>query len=135
MEILLNPENLGNIHLQVASKEGVITATITTQNEAVQEALMVQALVLKEELSAQGMKVEAVEVTVASHEFERDMHEGGEEAKEMFEQQVQKQSRRRLVVDGMMHAEELLADEDLTDADKLQIDMMARSGNSVDFMA
>ena len=135
MEILLNPENLGNIHLQVASKEGVITATITTQNEAVQEALMVQALVLKEELSAQGMKVEAVEVTVASHEFERDMHEGGEEAKELFEQQVQKQSRRRLVVDGMMHAEELLADEDLTDADKLQIDMMARSGNSVDFMA
>lgn len=135
MEILLNPESLGNIHLQVASKEGVITATITTQNEAVQEALMVQAMVLKEELTAQGMKVEAVEVTVASHEFERDMHEGGEEAKEMFEQEVQKQTRRRLVVDGMMHAEELLADEDLTDADKLQIDMMARSGNSVDFMA
>ncbi len=135
MEILLNPESLGNIHLQVASKEGVITATITTQNEAVQEALMVQAMVLKEELTAQGMKVEAVEVTVASHEFERDMHEGGEEAKEMFEQEVQKQTRRRLVVDGLMHAEELLADEDLTDADKLQIDMMARSGNSVDFMA
>ncbi len=135
MEILLNPESLGNIHLQVASKEGVITATITTQNEAIQEALMVQAMVLKEELTAQGMKVEAVEVTVASHEFERDMHEGGEEAKEMYEQEVQKQTRRRLVVDGLMHAEELLADEDLSDADKLQIDMMARSGNSVDFMA
>ncbi|MBQ8188831.1 MAG: flagellar hook-length control protein FliK [Lachnospiraceae bacterium] len=135
MEIMLNPESLGNIHLQVASKEGVITAVITTQNEAVQEALMVQAMILKEELSAQGMKVDAVEVTVASHEFERDMHEGGEEAKEMFEKEVQKQTRRRLVVDGLMHAEELLADEDLTDADKLQIDMMARSGNSVDFMA
>lgn len=135
MEIMLNPENLGNVHLQVASREGVITATITTQNETVQEALMVQAMTLKEELNAQGLKVEAVEVTIASHEFERDMHEGGEEAKELYERQVQKAGRRRLIVDGLAQAEELLADEELTDAERLQVDMMARSGNRIDFMA
>lgn len=135
MEISLNPESLGHIHLQVASREGVITATIATQNEAVREALMVQAMVLKEELNQQGIKVEAVEVTVASHEFERDMKNGGEEAKNLFERQVQKQARRRIVIDSLKQAEEMLEIEDLTDAERLQIDMMAKSGNSVDFTA
>lgn len=135
MEISLNPESLGNIHLQVASKEGMITATITAQNETVRDALMVQAMVLKDELSEQGLKVEAVEVTVASHEFERNMKDGGEEAQNLFEQQVRKQTRRRIVLDNLMQAEDLLADENLTDAERLQIDMMAKSGNSVDFTA
>jgi flagellar hook-length control protein FliK len=135
MEISLNPESLGNIHLQVAAKEGVITATITAQNETVRDALMVQAMTLKEELNDQGLKVEAVDVTVASHEFERDMHQGGEEARNLFEQQVRKQSRRRIMIDGLAQAEELLEDENLTDAERLQIDMMAKSGSSVDFTA
>lgn len=135
MEISLNPESLGHIRLQVASREGVITAAITTENEAVRQALMVQAMTLKEELNEQGLKVEAVEVTVASHEFERDMSGGGEEAQNLFERQVQKQLRRRIVVDSLEQAEEMLADEDLTDAERLQIDMMAKSGNSVDFTA
>lgn len=135
MEISLNPESLGNIHLQVVSREGAITATITAQNEAVREALMVQAMTLKEELNDQGLKVEAVEVTVASHEFERNMDNGGEEAKNLFEQQVRKQTRRRIVINNLEQAEELLADEELSDAEKVQIDMMAKSGNSVDFTA
>lgn len=135
MEILLNPESLGNIHLQVAAREGAITATITAQNEAVREALMVQAMTLKEELNEQGLKVEAVEVTVASHEFERNMENGGEEAKNLFEQQVQKQNRRRIVINNLEQAEEMLADDEISDAEKLQIDMMAKSGNSVDFTA
>ncbi len=135
MEISLNPESLGHIRLQVASREGVITAAITTENEAVRQALMVQAMTLKEELNEQGLKVDAVEVTVASHEFERDMSGGGEEAQNLFERQVQKQLRRRIVVDSLEQAEEMLADEDLSDAERLQIDMMAKSGNSVDFTA
>lgn len=135
MEISLNPESLGHIRLQVASREGVITAAITTENEAVRQALMVQSMALKEELNEQGLKVEAVEVTVASHEFERDMKGGGEEAQNLFERQVQKQLRRRIVIDSLEQAEEMLADGDLSDAERLQIDMMAKSGNSVDFTA
>ena len=135
MEMSLNPESLGHIRLQVASREGVITAAITTENEAVRQALMVQAMTLKEELNEQGLKVEAVEVTVASHEFERNMENGGEEAKNLFERQVQKQARRRIVVESLAQAEEMLAEEDLSDAERLQIDMMAKSGNSVDFTA
>lgn len=79
--------------------------------------------------------MEAVEVTVASHEFERNMENGGEEAKNLFERQVQKQARRRIVVESLAQAEEMLAEEDLSDAERLQIDMMAKSGNSVDFTA
>lgn len=135
MEILLNPESLGNIHLQVAAREGAITATITAQNEAVRDALMVQAMTLKEELNQQGLKVEAVEVTVASHEFERSMENSGEEAKNLFEQQVQKQTRRRIVINSLEQAEEMLADDEISAAERLQIDMMAKSGNSVDFTA
>ena len=133
MEMSLNPESLGHIRLQVASREGVITAAITTENEAVRQALMVQAMTLKEELNEQGLKVEAVEVTVASHEFERDMSGGGEEARNLFERQVQKQLRRRIVINSLEQAEEMLSDEELSDAERLQIDMMAKSGNSVDF--
>lgn len=135
MEISLNPESLGHIRLQVASREGVITAAITTENEAVRQALMVQAMTLREELNEQGLKVEAVEVTVASHEFERNADNGGEEAKELFERQVQKQTRRRIVVESLEQAEEMLEDGDLSDAERLQIDMMAKSGNSIDFTA
>ena len=92
-------------------------------------------MTLKEELNEQGLKVEAVEVTVASHEFERNMENGGEEAKNLFEQQIQKQNRRRIVINNLEQAEEMLADDEISDAEKLQIDMMAKSGNSVDFTA
>lgn len=135
MELSLNPESLGRIHLQVVSKEGAITATITAQNETVREALMVQAVTLKEELNEQGLKVDAVEVTIASHAFERNTESGGKEAQNLFEEQVKKQARRRIVIDSLKQAEEMLSDETLSDAEKLQIDMMAKSGSSVDFTA
>lgn len=135
MEISLNPESLGRVYLQIAAREGVITATIAAQNEAVRDALMVQALTLKEELNQQGLKVEAVEVTIESHEFERNTDNGGEQAKDLYEQQVQKQTRRRLVIENLEQAEEMLENEDLTADERLQIDMMARNGGTVDFTA
>lgn len=135
MEISLNPESLGRVYLQIAAREGVITATIAAQNEAVRDALMVQALTLKEELNQQGLKVEAVEVTIESHEFERNTDNGGEQAKDLYEQQVQKQTRRRLVIENLAQAEEMLENEDLTADERLQIDMMARNGGTVDFTA
>ncbi|MCH5280704.1 MAG: flagellar hook-length control protein FliK [Lachnospiraceae bacterium] len=135
MEISLNPESLGRVYLQVAAKEGVITATIAAQNETVRDALMVQALTLKEELNQQGLKVEAVEVTIESHEFERNTDNGGEQAKDLYEQQVQKQTRRRLVIENLAQAEEMLENEELSADERLQIDMMARNGGTVDFTA
>jgi len=133
IEMSLNPASLGNIHLQVSEKNGIITATIAAQNESVRDALMVQAMVLKEELNEQGLKVEAVEVTVESHEFEENNQgENGENTKQMFEEQLHRSSRRRIMLNGLSDVEALLESDELSDAEKVQVDMMARNGQSMD---
>lgn len=72
MEIQLTPENLGKINLSVAaSKDGIITATITAQNEAVKAVIEGQLIQLKEALNNQGLKVTDVEVTIAGQAFDR----------------------------------------------------------------
>ena len=48
MELQLHPASLGNVRVQVAAKDGVITASFTTQNEQVKAALESQIVVLKE---------------------------------------------------------------------------------------
>lgn len=136
VEISLHPASLGNVHLQISEKAGIITAVITTENETVRDALLVQAMVLKEELNEQGLKVESVEVTVASHEFEQNMQQDdGQESRQLYEEQVHKQTRRRIMISGLEEAQEMLQDETLSDADRLQIDMMAKNGSSMDVMA
>ncbi len=66
MEIQLTPENLGKINLTVSSKDGVITASIITQNETVKNAVESQMLQLKDNLNNQGIKVQSVEVSIAN---------------------------------------------------------------------
>ena len=63
MEMQLHPASLGNVHIQLATKGGVVTAQITTQNEAVKNAIETQVVQLKDNLEEQGVKVEAVEVS------------------------------------------------------------------------
>lgn len=136
VEISLHPATLGNVHLQVSEKAGIITAVITTENETVRDALLVQAMALKEELNQQGLKVESVEVTIASHEFEQNMQrDEGQEARQLYEEQVNKQTRRRIMISGLEEAQEMLQDETLSDAERLQIDMMAKNGSSMDVLA
>lgn len=73
IEMQLEPENLGKLNIQIVSKDGVITAQITAQNEAVRQAIESQISVLKENLNTQEIRIEDVEVTVASHAFEENM--------------------------------------------------------------
>ena len=61
MEMELHPASLGNVRVQVAAKDGVITASFTTENESVKAALETQVLTLKNQLEEQGIKVEAVD--------------------------------------------------------------------------
>lgn len=69
MELQLNPEHLGKLQLSVVSKEGVLTAHFTTSNQTVKEAIESQMLFLKDNLANQGLKVDAIEVTVSNFEF------------------------------------------------------------------
>ena len=72
MELQLNPEHLGRVHLTITEKEGMMTAQFTTQTEVAKEAIESQMAALKESLQNQGIKVEAIEVTVSEFGFERD---------------------------------------------------------------
>lgn len=72
MEMQLNPESLGKMSIQVISKNGVVTAQIAAQSEAVKEAVESQIAILRQNMEEHGLKVEDVEVTVASHDLGQD---------------------------------------------------------------
>lgn len=126
MELQLHPENLGRLRIQVASREGVMTAQFITQNEAVKNALESQIVQLRENFSEQGIKVEAIEVMVQPHAFEQNLEQGrGQNGGE-----PEKKGRtRKIDLNGLADLEEL------ADEDQLAADMMAASGNTVDYMA
>lgn len=135
MEISLNPASLGNIHLQVATKAGVISAQLVAQDEAVAAALESQIVQLKESLEAQGMRVDAVEVTVASHEFEENLDQQGKQQEEAAKNSAAKKGQRRILdlnemdaVDGADGQE-----QDLSQAEKLQLEMMRMGGNRMNY--
>lgn len=131
MEMQLNPENLGKIYLQVSAKEGSVHATIAAQNEAVKAALESQVADLKESLNQAGVKVDAVEVTVASHEFEKNLEQNERRQQEEGKRQEETISRRRnLDRNQLMEEGELLSEEEA-----LAAQIMQENGNSVDLTA
>ena len=77
LEIQLEPESLGKVSLTVASKAGVVSAQLSVQNEVAKEAIESQMSTLKETLNNQGIKIEAIEVTIASKEFEQNLDKKG----------------------------------------------------------
>lgn len=133
MEIQLNPANLGTIHLQVASKAGIVSAQLIAQDQAVAAALEGHIVQLKESLEAQGMKVDAVEVTVASHEFEQNLDGQGKQQEEEAKRMAGSRSRRRTIDLNEMPEDGELTEEELSDADRLQIEMMRMGGNRLNF--
>lgn len=76
MELQLNPENLGKMIIHVSEQDGQLTARINIQNENVRTAMEEQMAIVKNNLEAQGLKIESVTVTADAHEFERNLEEG-----------------------------------------------------------
>lgn len=129
MELQLQPETLGTLHIHLSAKEGVITAQFTAESEAVKAVLEAQILQLKENLNQQGVKVEAVEVTVASHEFDRNFSENGEESSRYGE--PKKKGIRKLQLHDNIPLEEM----ELSEEDRIAAEMMEQNGNTVDYTA
>lgn len=127
MEFQLNPENLGKLTIQLASKDGMITAQITTQNTVVKEVIESQILQLRESMNNQGLKVEAVEVTVESHEFERNLEQGSSNTNQEQYEQQQKKTRRLI---NFNDPETL---ENLSEEEALIANMMIGDGNSLNY--
>lgn len=111
LEVMLNPENLGSVHVTVTAKEGIITAELTATNEAVKKALENQMQTLKENFNNQGIKVEAVSVTIESHSFEQNANLDGNNSKENLEQDKKKRMNLDLSSLDDLDFKELTADE------------------------
>ncbi|MDF2950755.1 MAG: flagellar hook-length control protein [Anaerocolumna sp.] len=124
MELSLNPESLGKINLAVVSKNGVMTAQFTTQNETTKEALESQMQVLKDNLNNQGLKVESIEVTVSNFEFNQSSNQAFTNQGEHGRSQNRNLS---------PYEEELETNK--TEEIKLLSSVMEQLGNSVDYTA
>ena len=133
MELQLNPASLGSLKVQISSRAGVLTASFITQNEAVKAAIESQMVQLKENFEQQGLKVEAVEVNVEAHGFERSLDQQ-EREQNRFQEQAKK-SGRRISLTGLEESEEELLTDDMSEGDKIIADMMIRNGNTVDYTA
>ncbi len=133
MEMELNPAHLGRMILNVAENDGKVTAHITLQNEAVRHAMETQMSVLRENLNQQGIKVEAVEVSVGTHEFERNLEEGQQMQQEANErgQEAARQTRRSNI--NLNNLDELQGL--MTEEEALVASMMRDAGNSINFTA
>lgn len=131
MELQLNPENLGKMILKITEEEGAVSAKILTQNAIVKEALEAQVVELRQNLEQAGVKVDAVDVTVASHEFEKNLEQNAEGEKQQGEQQEKAKSGvRRLNLNDLSELSGMMSEEET-----LVAKMMAEQGNSVDYTA
>lgn len=140
MELQLHPASLGTVNVSLVTKGGAVTAEFTAQNEAVRAAIESQVSQLVTNLEEQGVKVEAVEVSVASHQMERNLEEDSQNDQSRQEQEERQrvQGMRRSSInfnsfaDGGEIAEEM---QEADDATRIAMEMMAANGNSMDLMA
>lgn len=132
LEMQLHPESLGTVHIQLSSKGGEITAQFHVQNEAVKAALESQVSTLQETLKEQGIKVEAVQVTVESHGFESNLWQG-QQREENASSQNSKKAPRRINLNDLNVND--LTEEGASEEDLLAARMMEANGNTVDYTA
>ena len=131
LEMQLNPEHLGKLYLQISAKEGAVNAQIAASNEAVKVALEAQVAELRESLNQAGVKVDAIEVTVASHEFEQNLEQNfHKEEKEGERQEEQSMRRRNLNLSSLDELSSVMSEEEA-----LAAQIMRDNGNSVDLTA
>ena len=140
MELQLHPASLGTVNVSLVTKGGAVTAEFTTQNEAVRAAIESQVSQLMANLEEQGVKVEAVEVSVASHQMERNLDDNNRDEQSKKEQEeeqrVQGVRRNSINLNAFTDDEEMIEElQGADDATRIAMEMMAANGNSMDLMA
>lgn len=128
IEVMLNPERLGSVHVTVTAKNGILSAQIAAQNEQVKTALENQVTALKENFQNQGIKVEAVEITVMTHQFEAGQNFGQNESER--KQSEQKINKKLNLSDYMDNEDETVSAQDIRRKDSIQ-----NGNSSVEYMA
>ena len=129
IEMQLNPENLGKLYINVTERNSEITARIAVSNETVKNALESQMAALRENLQDANIRVNDVEITIATHEFERNLEQnaGNENGRQNGQQFTHQSSSNGGNRTGHNEA--------ASDEAGLAAQIMRDNGNSVDFMA
>ena len=140
MELQLHPASLGTVHIQLSSRGGSVTAQITAQNETVKNAIETQVVQLKNNLEEQGVKVEAIEVSVASHELERNLEQGNQDNNSERDNDTAKSTSKHRKISINMNdydSDEEILDKmhGADDAARIAMEMMAMHGNSMNLYA
>lgn len=125
LEVQLYPQHLGKLQIQVMMKNGSMTAQITTETEMAKAAVEHQLQQLKDTFREQNMKVDAVEVSVATSDFRREQ----ERQDSAGEQKGSRSGRSRLSMNEFGMPGDELTEEELA-AERLEA-----QGASVEFTA
>lgn len=128
MELQLNPEHLGKISLTVVEKNGQMTASFIAQNHAAKEAIESQIQTLRENLNNQGLKVEAVEVTVSEFGFKQDTQTGKGADSQENGKNKSRSGRRKIDLN-------MLDEGEVTEEEILAAKVLKDSGGSIDYTA
>ena len=126
LEMQLHPESLGNLHIRLSAKEGVVTAQFTAQNDTVKAVLESQMIQLKETFKEQGITVEAIEVMVESRKFDQSMSQNSN-GMNGENRQGGKQKNRRINLNAFTE------EENLTEEDRIAAELLKDSGGTVDY--
>ena len=131
VEMLLHPEGLGKVLMEVTEENGQVRAHIYTQNEQVKEALENQMFQLKEQMNQSQTKVQSVEISVGTHEFERNLEAGQQNQEQGQEGQNQRPKKmRNMNMNDLDDLQGLMTQEE-----ELVTKMMRDQGNTVNYTA
>lgn len=125
MELQLNPENLGKVNLTVQSRNGAMTAHFVVQNEVTKQAIESQMQTLRDTLNQQGVKVEAIEVTVSANAFEQNYNQ---ESNQQAETQ-KNQSGNKITLEDALNMSEVM--EEVSSKE----DSYGPAGSQIDYTA
>lgn len=131
MELQLHPETLGKINMLVVLKNGVVTAQLAAQNEAVKAALEQHVAQLRESMDAAGLKVDAIEVAVETHGFDRSLDYNDSAEQNAQQQETQSRNARKNLNAAVLG--DMVGD--LTEEETLAAKLMLDHGNTMDVTA
>lgn len=126
MELTLSPEHLGNVNLSITSKGGVLTAQILTETQVAKEAIESQIYVLKDTLTEQGLKIEAIEVAITNYSLQKDSDNNTSEK----EQQNKSKSSKRSI-----QLEDAILEESMQESQSTVYDTIDGVGGQIDINA
>ena len=126
MTVQLNPEQLGKVQIHVSTKDGVMQAQIIAENEAAKNAVESGIAVLKETFENQDLKVDAIEVMVGTQDY----FAQGEENAQSQADTGEKQSGNRIT--GINLKDD--SDDEISEEQKLEAEMMKTQGNQISYV-